>query len=46
MWKGPDSYEALKEHNIGRPVQILVEAGYTIFMGGDLSFISTNFGLS
>lgn len=46
MWSGSDSYASLKEHGIGKPVNVLAELGYKMFLGGDLSFLATNYGLS
>ena len=45
MWKGPDTYEALQKHEIGKPVKALTDAGYVFFHGGDLSYLSTAYGL-
>lgn len=45
-WTGPDTYDALKQRDIAGPYRILSSIGYRFFLGGDLSFLSTNFGLS
>lgn len=45
-WTGPDTHEALKQRDIALPYRLLSSIGYRFFLGGDLSFLSTNFGLS
>lgn len=45
-WTGPDSHVALNEHDVGHLFRLLSSLGYRLFLGGDLSFLSTNFGLS
>lgn len=45
-WSGEDKYEALQQRNIDNPYRLLSSLGYRFFLGGDLSFLSTNYGLS
>uniref|UniRef100_A0A914DNS7 Uncharacterized protein n=1 Tax=Acrobeloides nanus TaxID=290746 RepID=A0A914DNS7_9BILA len=45
-WSGSDAHDSLLQRDIGGPYRLLASSGYNIFLGGDLSSLSTFFGLS
>lgn len=45
-WTGSDAHGTLMQRNIGGPHRLMSALGYRFFLGGDLSFLSTNYGLT
>lgn len=45
-WIGADTYEEMRKRGLNRIVEKLIYMGYKVYLGGDLSFLTSSFGLS